>query len=501
MENFRGFKIDHTIYSIPLIRYCNILQTWDFVCTKNLNLKHEKSIQREELENNYFVNNGSETLTDTEESHESKENSQPVVKSNLQDSQSDIPCIMKETDTQVDNCEGKSIKGNVDSRTISSETNTTTGSFKSIALESEANELKKAKQEPKNISSKINRTDMKSTLEASSSNKNRMKWRFQAEDTISNDNSSLTNSKTLCSDQSPATSFNSKTKKEPLLVLRSSETKSLNENKPIVSTKPLKHEPILLKKKNIKFITYNIWFNEFNFKARTEEILKMCESKDPDFICLQEVTENFMSKLLGSRFIQSNFYIANVPFQLRNWYDVVILSKYCCNAYVIPFLSKMSRKLMYITLFNQENEMIKIGSAHLESFNNIYTRESQLSLSYKILDNFEKDFFRQAKYCFFLGDFNFTEKENDLISKHGYIDYGLEKIKKTDGKIEDWNTMKAMKGYPAWRPDRFTYKTKVPTFRVDKFEIIGKEPLVKETFFNPVGTPSDHYGIFAECTL
>jgi tyrosyl-DNA phosphodiesterase 2 len=252
--------------------------------------------------------------------------------------------------------------------------------------------------------------------------------------------------------------------------------------------------------KSLKFITYNIWFNEFNFEARSKEILKLCEKKDPDVICLQEVTGPFMTHLMDSNFIKTNFYISNVPFQLRNWYDIVILSKFCCNAYVMPFLSKMSRKLLYITMYNKENELIKIGTTHLESMNNLFKRETQLIDSYRILDRIEKNTNQKAKYSFLMGDFNFTERDNKYIEKAGYTDQGLNEISKT-GKIEIWNTMKCMKGYPAWRPDRFTYKNYSNTFQVNKFEIIGKDPITKETFFNPVGTPSDHYGLYVECSL
>lgn len=256
----------------------------------------------------------------------------------------------------------------------------------------------------------------------------------------------------------------------------------------------------LFSKSNLKFLTYNIWFNEYNWKVRTQEILNICEKKDPDVICLQEVTETFMTQLMGSQFIQTHFYITNIPFQLRNWYDVVILSKYSCQAYIIPFLSRMSRKLLYITFYNKENEMIKVGTTHLESKNSNYTREAQLNLSYRILDNPETTGGPKSKYNFLLGDFNLTEKDDYLIKSAGYTDQGQVMINKTGSK-EEWFTMKSMKGYPGWRPDRFTFKVNSEAFSVKKFEIVGKEPLIKETFFNPVGTPSDHYGIYAECSL
>lgn len=287
-----------------------------------------------------------------------------------------------------------------------------------------------------------------------------------------------------------------------------SETLSEKSKSPLNESLSLEKKNILFDKKSLKFITYNIWFNEYNFEARTKEILKLCEKKDPDVICLQEVTGSFMNLLMNTGFIQNNFYISNVPFQLKNWYDIVILSKYCCNAYVLPFLSKMSRKLLYITLFNKENEMIKIGTTHLESMNNIYKRENQLKDAYRVLNQYEsiRDeknkilSYQEPKWSFLLGDFNMTERDNYHIEKNNYIDFAYNEIKKGEN-IENYYTMKSMNGYPAWRPDRFTYKTSSKTFKVNKFEIFGKNPITKETFFNPVGTPSDHYGLYIECSL
>ena len=61
--------------------------------------------------------------------------------------------------------------------------------------------------------------------------------------------------------------------------------------------------------------------------------------------------------------------------------------------------------------------------------------------------------------------------------------------------------MKEMKGYPAWRPDRFTYKTSSKSFTIKHFEIVGRNKIEILDEKNPVDTPSDHYGIYVECKL
>lgn len=48
--------------------------------------------------------------------------------------------------------------------------------------------------------------------------------------------------------------------------------------------------PIILFPANtIKFITYNVWFEQFNFKERMEELNEIFEKSDADFICLQVI--------------------------------------------------------------------------------------------------------------------------------------------------------------------------------------------------------------------
>lgn len=262
----------------------------------------------------------------------------------------------------------------------------------------------------------------------------------------------------------------------------------------------------------LKIITYNIWFDKYNWENRLINIAKICETKNPDIICFQEVTDDFINFIFSLKFIQERYYITYIPSQLKNWYDVAILSKYKCNAYIVPYISRMGRKLVYITLINNSNDLIKIGTTHLESLNNSKIRENQLLLSYDILDSLESESIGfKNTHSFLLGDFNFSEKENTLITDQGYIDIGLEILNKqlflcksNEEKNECWKkwcTMKEMKGYPAWRPDRITFKTKSKSFCVKHFEIIGSDSIKILDINNPVDTPSDHYGIYMECNL
>ena len=656
MDFVKSYKIEQSFYNCNLIKYCSILNKWNLIITKNINLKHEIALKTEELENNYFVNNGSETLTDNEEQLEtsmtksetncfSKEdegdemkkidiNSENnTLKANISNYNlgSEINSIKsKENDnnsnynfrsllnpvkslslentlSKIDNdffqrskkfCKNDSsqdcgIKSNLAWRVKKEEINpeegikknnkvfiesgnnsfktisTKKGTLKTSSLYNESNcnvsnndkdllsikPINKAKNSALELINNSKKNKYEENLLNNSSNNNIYNNYFFNSKSLNNsqrkdDYKSEENNSDLDLNEKKSSyilnnSIKEEVKKEKNIEDKNNDKKSKNifENSnclffqkyPIFSINKVlninrilnsssnndsfNHQPKLLHKtKNLKFLTYNVWFSQYNFKQRSEEIIKILQAKDPDFICLQEVTESFMDKLLDSSFIRSNFYISNVPCQLSSWYDVVILSKYCCNAYVVPFLSKMQRKLMYITLYNPENELLKIGTAHFESFNSkIYTRESQIKLSYNVLNNLEKDkeLFSKPKHSFLLGDFNLSEKDNSIISESGYTDWGLEiinKIKIDEMKKlksnssyyfknkEDLNTMKEMKGYPAWRPDRFTYKTSSKSFSINKFEILGKKDIIND-YTNPVNTPSDHYAIYAECNL
>ncbi len=59
MENLNNYIADTAmLYSCPLIRYCTIMNKWDYVCMRGLSLKHPEQNQLEvkDLEKDYFLN-------------------------------------------------------------------------------------------------------------------------------------------------------------------------------------------------------------------------------------------------------------------------------------------------------------------------------------------------------------------------------------------------------------------------------------------------------------
>jgi endonuclease/exonuclease/phosphatase family metal-dependent hydrolase len=60
----------------------------------------------------------------------------------------------------------------------------------------------------------------------------------------------------------------------------------------------------------LRFLTYNVWFEPHNFALRTVELLKIIQEQNADFVCLQEVTGNFLASLLTDPFIRSTYYVS-----------------------------------------------------------------------------------------------------------------------------------------------------------------------------------------------
>ncbi|KAL4506002.1 hypothetical protein ABPG72_013763 [Tetrahymena utriculariae] len=61
----------------------------------------------------------------------------------------------------------------------------------------------------------------------------------------------------------------------------------------------------------LKFISYNVWFEKHNFKERNLELRKIFLKFDPDFICLQEVTQDFLQHIFSDEQICEKYYFSS----------------------------------------------------------------------------------------------------------------------------------------------------------------------------------------------
>jgi endonuclease/exonuclease/phosphatase family metal-dependent hydrolase len=138
-------------------------------------------------------------------------------------------------------------------------------------------------------------------------------------------------------------------------------------------------------------MTWNIWFDKTNRRARTETLLDEIRTYDPDIVALQEVVEESLEIIFAK--MQPTYYIIGV---IPNsppvaGYDTLILSKFPpiqWDRYYLP-KTKMGRNLLLTTL-QMPTQQITVGTFHLESvfFPKIKAaeelKESQLKYIYAI---------------------------------------------------------------------------------------------------------------------
>lgn len=86
--------------------------------------------------------------------------------------------------------------------------------------------------------------------------------------------------------------------------------------------------------KRLSFITYNIWFDPREFKARNLKILEIIREKNADVVCLQEVVPQFIKDfLVKDKWITSNYKISDVDGMLGGLLvgtARVLCSALCC---------------------------------------------------------------------------------------------------------------------------------------------------------------------------
>lgn len=183
--------------------------------------------------------------------------------------------------------------------------------------------------------------------------------------------------------------------------------------------------------KIMKFVSYNVWFSEKNWFRRAHALFQLISNKDPDFVCLQEVTPKFLTLLLQQSWIREKYFVSDgngcatvMP------YGVVILSKLpfvSLSIYTMP--SNMGRRFLLGSV-QVHNEIIYVGTVHLESMQNAPIRILQLECIHSII--------KDLKHVFVMGDFNFTSynKENNYIALFGYVDAWKEKYYSSEMPID-----------------------------------------------------------------
>jgi endonuclease/exonuclease/phosphatase family metal-dependent hydrolase len=248
--------------------------------------------------------------------------------------------------------------------------------------------------------------------------------------------------------------------------------------------------------KNFSILTYNVWFDRFNYKNRRDAILEILKQKDASVICLQEVIQPFLEFIKEDDFIKNNYYISD---SILGPYNIVMLSKFPLRFYHLTFPTNQNRYLIIgeIKLKSKEiSKSIIFSTSHFESLDkNSDFRRDQMMRTFKVINEF--------KNAFLLGDFNIDDKINrDEMSNFDSLYTDSWKIwmsKNPKLKEEDGYTYYEDNNEPKQRLDRILFGN-YSDFELQNFEIIGKDKIKTNPndTSSSVSTPSDHQGLYAE---
>jgi exonuclease III len=156
---------------------------------------------------------------------------------------------------------------------------------------------------------------------------------------------------------------------------------------------------------SVTILTWNVWFDDFEFDNRAAGIFTICEQLNPDVICLQEVLPKFLLLLNSQTWVKSYKVSTDYLENTVEPYGVMILAKSSLkpNFSVYELNTVMDRKFVCAALKITDRELF-VGTVHLESLKFKEIRRDQLVQISGILRNHED--------TVLVGDFNFCSYRN-----------------------------------------------------------------------------------------
>lgn len=124
---------------------------------------------------------------------------------------------------------------------------------------------------------------------------------------------------------------------------------------------------VKIKPASVEFLTMytqNIWFEDHNQEERFENLLKMIEESNADFICLQEVTQEFQLQLSTNSTIVSRYFVSgNI---IKN-YGCLILSRWPFLCYEFIYKSSTMGRSLLVAELQLNQKSFFVSTTHLES--------------------------------------------------------------------------------------------------------------------------------------
>ena len=252
----------------------------------------------------------------------------------------------------------------------------------------------------------------------------------------------------------------------------------------------------------MRVATFNLWYSSEYFEERTKATLEILEALHPDVICLQEVTPGFLEHILAEPWIRRHYTASHTKKSELGVmkYATVMLSKLKVLGYTSHDLpSFMDRKLI-VGRFEIAGHVINVATAHLESEQQIQSRQQQMACLKEWLDE-------KGEAYVIAGDFNFGTSgvENGALAEYGWQDAWHELHGSEEGFTRDTRTNPLLRAqYPGGLQARFdricSHSELEWSVALDPAQIIrlGTEAISPE--LSGVH-PSDHYGLFCVMEL
>jgi endonuclease/exonuclease/phosphatase family metal-dependent hydrolase len=210
------------------------------------------------------------------------------------------------------------------------------------------------------------------------------------------------------------------------------------------------------------------------------------------------VTSKILQQLVAEPFVQERYYVSDIDGRTFSAsYGTVLLID---NRLRISHLnlinfpqSTMGRYLLFGEIRLDRNEILRIGTVHLESMNNKQERSNQLNICQNVLN-------RYPGTSILMGDFNFSadgqENTDQFNALPGWIDVWVKLIGvHNPGYTFDTtiNSMKRRTTTDQSRYDRIILRSQ--TIRPTQIKMIGTKSIGKQGHINIF--PSDHFGLTA----
>lgn len=240
----------------------------------------------------------------------------------------------------------------------------------------------------------------------------------------------------------------------------------------------------------LKILSYNIWFDEYQRTERLFSLFDNIKYYDPDVVCLQEVL-NFQYDTIKNR----TGYDYCFPESLDEGYGCVILSKYpIIKSKNIKMPGKMGRYLV-ISLIEYKNKKIIIGNTHFESeFSHL---NSTKLLQYKYVSTIINKISLQYDDIIFCSDTNVLHNEEQIFNekfKHmddSWVESGKDKNNQYTYDYFTNVNLQTRNIKLQCRIDRILYRTN---------NIVLKNFKLIRGIFGII-QPSDHHGILTTFEL